>query len=631
MSYRNRPVPRLTVTKIKEYLEIGVPPREELPFMGRIGTMFHRTVERVYHAIQQDSGLVGAIANAQHNEAHQPLIELIYHKVLPGLDFESLPDDSQEALWLAIKLFAQDFGRILSQARSSHSPEDLAASVILASEEELCWNLEIDGTRLEVVGRLDMIVQDPRYGAPVLLEFKLSGVRKDLANLCQVMLYALMLHRTRGVKPSAKVVNLYPIREPVAVSWEQIERFEPALVAFVRKVASNEFPDIVEPPNWAPLSRQNLETAEPPPDQPKGTVTSCSAATEEKERRSHSSEMTSLVALLREFGLEVEPVNQLKGPRTIRLNILTTGTTRVRSVESLQKDIQVRLNTKPLVTVSPGHISVEMPRSDVAVVKLADILKPGSDPRMEARFPLGVGIDWKPVWANLADHSTCQWLLAGSPGSGKSEFLRCIITSLGYGATDKQIVFSLIDPKGGVAFRPFEGWSCVKHLVTSPQDSVHILEELCAEMERRYAQLNDVPADHLQEWAETSPTAPPRWVVVFDEYNEFMSNTDFRAAILNAMTRIGQMGRACGIHVLLATQHPSAQVCPTELRNMLVTRVAFRAVDRTQSQVVLDSPGAENLLGKGDLLFKSPDTFIRLQAPFVKREEIVSLLKIERS
>ncbi len=581
------------------------------------GTIFHRAVEILHALLNNGDGLAQAVRSTPGN-ASQPLVDCMYDEILPTTGFHGLSDDAQEAVWTAMTLYLQEVSDMLIAAPNDVWEGKIGSSIFLGHELAMDWAVELGGVPMRIRGRLDALIQDPRRATPTLLDFKLCGVHKDLANFMQVMLYALMLKETRGIECGASVINLYPVRNSLNVTWKEISRFKPALLAFIQHIAANRFPEHVQAPERSPALTEELSAPliETTPDKPMNAM--------------DDPDMQRLINLLTSYGVRVRALEIAAGPRFKQLRIIPEGDTKATAILAREEDIKVHLNTQPHITIEPGYIGVQIPRSDPQIVDLVALLscKEKQDVRIAAEFPVGVGTLGRQVWADLADHNQCHWLVAGTTGSGKSEFLRSVITSLGYKSDKTQVRFDLIDPKQGVTFAVFENSDLVDSLVITPEDAIVTLGRMREEMEIRYKTLRQLKLDNIKEWAQTHSSAPPRRVVIFDEFADFMLQEDFAKAILETCSALGAKGRACGIHLFLATQHPKAEIVPTEIRHNLPARAAFRAADKKHSQVMLDQSGAEKLLGKGDMLYRSAYEPERLQAPYADKASIRELMKI---
>jgi S-DNA-T family DNA segregation ATPase FtsK/SpoIIIE len=239
-----------------------------------------------------------------------------------------------------------------------------------------------------------------------------------------------------------------------------------------------------------------------------------------------------------------------------------------------------------------------------------------------------VDLDGKLVEADLSDPNTCHFLVGGTTGSGKSEFLRSLLLSLLYRHSPEQLKIALVDPKR-VTFPEFEQmrW-LLSPVVKDSENAIALMEELVEEMDRRYRVFETARCSHLdvynQQLAQRQKPPVPRIVCIFDEYADFMAEKDIRNALEQSIKRLGAMARAAGIHLIIATQRPEAGVVTPLIRSNLPGQVALRTRSEADSAIVLGGKQTEAayLLGKGDLLYKGGAQLQRLQSLFAQKIQL---------
>jgi S-DNA-T family DNA segregation ATPase FtsK/SpoIIIE len=265
-------------------------------------------------------------------------------------------------------------------------------------------------------------------------------------------------------------------------------------------------------------------------------------------------------------------------------------------------------------------IGVEVPNAVRRWVSRDDAkVLPGTPP---LTVPLGVATDGTDLRIDLADPAVVHLLVAGATGSGKSSFLRTLLTTLVARTTPAELGLLLIDPKR-VEFTPFR--RCPQLLgpvVTSPGDAVEALECLVAEMEQRYELLELVELQDIETFNRLSITPLPYRVVVVDELADLMLS--HRKEIEPPLVRIAQKGRAAGLHLVLGTQRPTVDVVTGLLAANLPARIAFQVTSSLNSRLVLESSGAQALLGSGDGLYKpaGPGAPVRFQGVHTTSAEV---------
>ena len=338
--------------------------------------------------------------------------------------------------------------------------------------------------------------------------------------------------------------------------------------------------------------------------------------------------LAKAVKKLKLLGQEVEPDGYEVGPTFARLRVVPLGKTNFQVVKNKAVDLRISLglNVVPIVGSQAGCISIDIQLPDRATVTLADALT--SAPRDLAKlpaFPVGADVAGQTHWLNLAEPTDCHLLVAGTTGSGKSEFLRAAVAALAARMTPDQVQFLLIDPKR-VTFNLARPSPYLRAPVAHDIDEALPLIEACmAEMDRRYAILE---ARKLSNVAELSADMLPRIIIVIDEFASFLEDKESKKVVTALLKRIGAMARAAGIHLILSTQRPDKDVVTPVLRENLPGRIALRVSSKAGSDLILGSPEAEHLLGKGDLFWKNGGELLRLQSPFVSQADLEARLGI---
>jgi DNA segregation ATPase FtsK/SpoIIIE, S-DNA-T family len=349
----------------------------------------------------------------------------------------------------------------------------------------------------------------------------------------------------------------------------------------------------------------------------------------------------TLVESLNSHGVEVRLIGQTVGPTVTRYELELGSGVKVARVLSLNRDIAYALAATDVRILAPipgrSAIGVEVPNHTRQLVSLGDIMC--SPEAKSATHPLDVAIGkdiaGRSVFLNLA--TTPHLLIAGTTGAGKSSGINCIITSLLMRTTPDQVRLILVDPKQVEMGQ----YNRLPHLltqpVTNPKKAANALQWACKEMDRRYDVLSEVGfrdiggynaafdrGDLQQEVSEHAGTFErmPYIVVVVDELNDLMMIA--ARDVEESITRIAQKARAVGIHLIVATQRPSVNVITGVIKANVPARIAFAVSSLTDSRVILDQPGAEKLVGKGDMLLLpgSSNVAQRIQGSFVSEEEV---------
>ena len=340
-----------------------------------------------------------------------------------------------------------------------------------------------------------------------------------------------------------------------------------------------------------------------------------------------------LTETLAHFGVEATVVGTIAGPRVVRYELQLAPGTKVSKVAGLKDDLSYALATTEIRILAPipgkQAVGVEVPNLAPRMVTLGDIYDDLPGTASPLSVWLGKDISGNAVWTDLARMP--HLLIAGTTGSGKSGCINTLLTSVLLRATPDDVRMILIDPKR-IELNFYES---IPHLLTpvvsSPKEASAVLQNVVAEMERRYERLSLIRARNLPEANRTfrarGEDPLPYLLVVIDELADLMMVSP--QAVEDAIIRLAQKSRAVGIHLVLATQRPSVDVITGMIKANVPSRIAFAVSSQTDSRVILDGSGAESLLGQGDMLFKPLGTsrLQRVQGAFVTEDEIALIVE----
>lgn len=338
------------------------------------------------------------------------------------------------------------------------------------------------------------------------------------------------------------------------------------------------------------------------------------------------------------FGVAIK-VNQVScGPAVTRYEVIPAPGVKISRIISLTDDLQLNLAAPGIRIEAPipgkSAIGIEVPNSRVSRVGLANLLASAAFKKLNSplAFSLGEDISGNAVVARLNDMP--HLLIAGSTGSGKSVCLNSIIMSFLYNTTPDELKLVFIDPKM-VELTAYNG---IPHLmtpvVTDPKKASVVLRWMVREMEKRYKLFAEKAVRDVQKYNRVAKERMPYIVIIIDELADLMSVAPVE--VEDSIYRLAQMARAAGIHLIVATQRPSVDVVTGVIKGNIPSRIAFAVSSQADSRTILDTGGAEKLLGKGDMLFYPVGSLkpFRVQGAYVSDADIektVNFLKQQAS
>ena len=363
-------------------------------------------------------------------------------------------------------------------------------------------------------------------------------------------------------------------------------------------------------------------------------------------------------ATLASYKIQVRDVTAIVGPTVTLYKVYPAPGVKIAAIKQLQDDIAISLNAKGVrvVTLSDS-VGIEVANDTASIVPLKQLLNDESFRTSKAELPVAIGytISQKVKVFDLADAP--HLLVAGATKQGKSVGLNVIVSSLLYAKHPSELKFVFIDPKM-VEFSSYA--RLINHylavlptaadaqdemdqaIVKNAKSAAAILQSLCVEMDDRYALLNKATVNNIKLYNDKYrdrhllPTDGHRFlpyiVVVIDEYADLTMSVGagpeskaIARSITTSVIRLAQKGRAAGLHVILATQRPTVDVITGLIKANFPMRIAFRVTSRIDSSTILDQPGADKLIGRGDMLLYSGVEMERIQCAFISNDEIVSL------
>jgi S-DNA-T family DNA segregation ATPase FtsK/SpoIIIE len=337
---------------------------------------------------------------------------------------------------------------------------------------------------------------------------------------------------------------------------------------------------------------------------------------------------------LEDFSISAKVTDIERGPVITRYELEPAPGVKLNRIVALSDDIALAMKAQSVRIIAPipgkGRVGVEVPNTQSSFVYLKEVLASRAFQEVESRLTLALGKDiaGQPQVADLNEMP--HLLIAGTTGSGKTVCVNALILSLLFRNTPNELKLLMIDPKM-VELAPFNGLAhLICPVVTDAKKASLALNWVVGEMEERYRLLAKAGARNIEYYNEKQEKIP-YIVVIIDELADLMAIA--RDQIENAITRLAQLSRAVGIHLILATQRPSVDVITGVIKANLPARISFKVASKVDSRTVLDMNGADKLLGKGDMLFLRPgeSKLIRIQGALVIDSEIERIVNFIKS
>jgi S-DNA-T family DNA segregation ATPase FtsK/SpoIIIE len=354
-----------------------------------------------------------------------------------------------------------------------------------------------------------------------------------------------------------------------------------------------------------------------------------------------------IVATLVNFKIGIQSIKATIGPTVTLYEIVPDAGIKISRIKNLEDDIALSLSALGIRIIAPipgkGTIGIEVPNKNREMVSIRSMLANPAFAKSDKELPIALGktISNEALVIDLAKMP--HLLVAGATGQGKSVGLNVILTSLLYKRHPSQLKFVLVDPKKVEmsVYSKVERHFLAKlpnseeAIITDTRKVVHTLNSLCIEMENRYEILKDAGARNLKEYnakfiaRKLNPKEGHRFlpyiVLVIDELADLMMTAG--KEVETPIARLAQLARAIGIHLVVATQRPSVNVITGVIKANFPARLSFRVTSKVDSRTILDTGGADQLVGQGDMLLSSGSDIIRLQCPFVDTPEIEKVVE----
>ncbi|MEG9326498.1 DNA translocase FtsK [Salinimicrobium catena] len=349
-----------------------------------------------------------------------------------------------------------------------------------------------------------------------------------------------------------------------------------------------------------------------------------------------------IVDTLKNYKIDIAQIKATVGPTVTLYEIIPEAGIRISKIKSLEDDIALSLAALGIRIIAPipgkGTIGIEVPNKNSTMVSMRSVIASPKFQKAEMELPMALGktISNETFVVDLAKMP--HLLMAGATGQGKSVGLNAILTSLLYSKHPAEVKFILVDPKKVelTLFNKIERHYLAKlpdtedAIITDNTKVINTLNSLCIEMDERYELLKDAMVRNIKEYnakfkarklnPENGHRFLPYIVLVVDEFADLIMTAG--KEVEAPIARLAQLARAIGIHLIIATQRPSVNVITGIIKANFPARIAFRVTSKIDSRTILDSQGADQLIGKGDMLFTQGNTLLRLQCAFVDTPEV---------
>jgi S-DNA-T family DNA segregation ATPase FtsK/SpoIIIE len=440
-------------------------------------------------------------------------------------------------------------------------------------------------------------------------------------------------------------INLEPVLKPLAAPVVVVKSEAPSADSFVIETAPEE---VVIEENLASklvadfglfdptldLSNYKYPTIDLLKEYSTGGITINQEELEENKNR--------IVDTLRNYKIEIAQIKATVGPSVTLYEIVPEAGIRISKIKSLEDDIALSLSALGIRIIAPipgkGTIGIEVPNKNPTMVSMKSVIGSAKFQEAEMELPIALGktISNETFVVDLAKMP--HLLMAGATGQGKSVGLNAVLTSLLYKKHPAEVKFVLVDPKKVelTLFNKIERHYLAKlpdvedAIITDNAKVVNTLNSLCVEMDNRYSLLKDAMVRNIKEYndkfksrklnPENGHRFLPYIILVVDEFADLIMTAGKEVEV--PIARLAQLARAIGIHLIIATQRPSVNVITGLIKANFPARIAFRVTSKIDSRTILDTQGADQLIGRGDLLYTNGNDVVRVQCAFIDTPEV---------
>ncbi len=500
----------------------------------------------------------------------------------------------------ALKAFCNQ----LAELRNSTSNFKLWNQIFLTTEFHVQdVPFDFDNNTIFVSGQLDCVRKHPVRGLEIV-DYKLTRGENLKHDLIQLAIYSkLLIDLKPGVNFNGVIQYYTPeLNEVVVTGDELMSLFNDIILPVLEEIS---------------VTRTDRSRIESKQDKQENIVDDLSVRIEQT---------------FADFGLDIKIVERQEAAQLIRYKAKPSAGVKVISLINRRDDLQVALSLKtpPMIESSKGFVAIDIPKEkpDTFYWRNIDENVWSFNSNKLLSFPIGMSVDNVTVFGDFTDPNMCHALIAGSSGSGKSEFLKSLTASLIKNNTTDTLKLSIVDPKI-LTFGMLTKTNCpflTEPVITDISRAISCLQSAEKEMETRYKQLLEKGFKDLNSYISSGRKDLPFHIIIFDEFADLiLQGKKEKEEFERLVARLAAKGRAAGIHLVLATQRPDKDIVTGKIKANLPLKICMRVSSGINSKIVLDHSGAELLFGRGDLLCNRGDGIERAQSPYISQNEFLNL------
>ena len=633
----------LTVSEVRQALQqAGGQPGDGAPSTAAIGTLFHRVLSEllcpdspgnVESAVRDLDADLSLWKKTLKRHAYDQLVGPLLTQQMAALQSHG---DKVQSLWIAVQdacdLLAELWWEITSQGRKPADQKNW-----FYAEQQIIHEVNQPGWRepVAIIGQADAVLQVPLKHRWCVLEWKLGRTSPEV-DLGQACLYHMILDKVADFNGNSALalVSFRPNRTETVFEQPRLIEAQSRLVELIGKLAGVTPIGKVEGGGGAggrskPADGNGQQRPGPTSPQIPTRVSQQPASGPSPDWANQLK--VKLLRVLRQSGApcrEAKPT--MIGPTFARFFVIPERGITPKKVfaQAEQLHLCLGLGSPPSMEIIDGTIGVDLPRPDRVSIPFSQVVPhlPAADPLQGcSKVPVGIDLNAQWEWCDLAGSESAHMLVVGTPGSGKTQWLRTALASLLTTNRPDTLEVLLIDPKQN-AFQFARNSPFLRQPIVVPAEVEcvsGILDELIEGMTKRNQLFAAANCQDLMQYVQQAGEPMRRIVCICDEYADLLLQCEKqeRNAIEHAFKRLAGMGRSAGIHLILATQQPRRDIVTPAIRSLIGAKVALRVSSPLESRVALNQTGAECLLGNGDLLYQCIGAPVRLQGAWLPSHE----------